>query len=126
MKSISDKKYRTLKPTWWIIPAYGSIPLTGVLLGRPLDTAFWVMTGLYVIVSIFVFRQSRRTVVEIRNGELHFHEGIGLDDPAALQLSDITLVRRTSPSLLAFSHNGKTTTLQADKTILDQLEQDLR
>ena len=121
-----NKKYKKRpENTWIIIPAYSLIPLVRLFFDRSIDMVLLIQLAMYLIVSIIIFKYHNRIIAEIKNDVLIFYSGIGLNDPSQIDIKSITKTERKSNNLLAISYENKIMSLEADKSILNQLEKDI-
>ena len=123
-----EKKYRsTGKIKYLILIFFVVFSVSDLLLSKPVDSSFFVRLCIYTILSISSVISRTKKIAEIKGDKLLFYTGIGLNDPSEIRLDEISRVeRRGKRLLLIVPEFRKEFSVNADKTVIDQLENDFR
>ncbi|MCD6117340.1 hypothetical protein J7K93_10015 [bacterium] len=122
-----EKKYRSTKRIKYLILIFFVVSLSDLLLSKPVDSSFFFRLCVYILLSISLFISQTKTIAEIKGDKLLFYTGIGFNDPSEIRLDEISRVeRRGKRLLLIVPEFRKEFSVNADKTVIDQLENDFR
>ena len=121
------KKYRSTGKIKYLILIFFVVSLSDLLLSKPVDSSFFFRLCVYILLSISLFISQTKTIAEIKGDKLLFYTGIGFNDPSEIRLDEISRVeRRGKRLLLIVPEFRKEFSVNADKTVIDQLENDFR
>lgn len=121
-----NKKYKSLRKIGWLIPVYCLIPLIAYFFERNIDFPFILRVIIYPLMAVALYLYHKKTIAEIKDNVLYIYEGVGLSEPSEINIDRISGLERKAKNFLTITYDGdKQFSIEADKTIIDQLSADL-
>lgn len=122
-----NKKYRPQGKRKYLCFLLLTLPVIYLLFTNAPGTGFYFSVATFFLTAINGYLYFNRVFAEIKDNILHFYRGVGFHDKKLIKLKEIQNVDRRSKQLLAItSITGHEFSFEADKSVLDPLETDLK